>query len=261
MLQDTDTMGYPPFVHSVITMHNWKQFCVHPDDVCVPIVREFYANFTDEYQEVVFVRGKQVRIDSQAINRHFGITSAANEHTDFVASVDEASLNSVITDLCVTGAQWTTSTQGALTFLRSDLKPEAKVWYHFLKTRLMPTTHIQSVTKERALLLHSILQGRQINIGQIIHQEICACAQKPGGSLWFPNLISDLCEMRGVPMQDTEERLANKGPITMAAIARISQERGNRPHRAEPEEDGEPHPTTSAHPSSHTEDILSHLEQ
>ena len=58
ILQDNDTMGYPPFVHSVITMHNWKQFCVHPDDVCVPVVREFYANLTDEYQDVVYVRGK-----------------------------------------------------------------------------------------------------------------------------------------------------------------------------------------------------------
>ena len=35
ILQDSDTMGYLPFVHSVITMHNWKQFYAHPDDVCV----------------------------------------------------------------------------------------------------------------------------------------------------------------------------------------------------------------------------------
>ena len=58
ILQDNDTMGYPPFVHSVITMHNWKQFCAHPDNVCVPVVREFYSNLPKEYQDVVYVRGK-----------------------------------------------------------------------------------------------------------------------------------------------------------------------------------------------------------
>ena len=115
-----------------------------------------------------------------------------------MASADEAKLNSVLADLCVAGAGWSISPQGAWTFLMSDLKPEAKVWYHFLKTRLMPRTYIQIVSKERALLLHFIMQGRQINIGCIIQEEIYACAQKPAGSLWFPNLISNLCEMKGV---------------------------------------------------------------
>ena len=38
ILQENNTMGYPPFVHYVITMYNWKQLCAHPDDVCVPVV-------------------------------------------------------------------------------------------------------------------------------------------------------------------------------------------------------------------------------
>ena len=176
ILQDNDTQWYLPFVHSVITMHSWKQFCAHLDDVCVPIVREFYSNLTKEYQDVVYVWGKQVPIGSHSINSYFGITSEADEHAEYVASVDEAELNSVMADLCVAGVEWTTSPQGALTFLRSDLKLEAKVWYHFLKTRLLATTHIQTVTRECALLLHSIFQGQQINIDHIIHQEICACA-------------------------------------------------------------------------------------
>ena len=142
ILQDNDTMGYPPFVHAVITMHNWKQFCAHPDDVCVPVVREFYSNLTEEYQDVVYVRGIQVPIGRKSINSYFGITSEVDEHAEYVTSVDEAELNSIMADLCVAGVEWTTSPQGALTFLRSDLKLEAKVWYHFLKTRLLHTTHI-----------------------------------------------------------------------------------------------------------------------
>ena len=209
-------------------MHNWKNFYAHPDDACVLFVKEFYSNLSEEYQDIVYVRWKQVPIGRKTINNYFGIKSEADEHSKYKASVDEVELNLVLAGLWVVGVKWSTSPQGPLTFLRSNLKPEAKVGYHFLKTRLLPTTHIQTVTKERALLLHSILQGRQINIGCIIHEEICAWAQKPGGSLWFPNLISNLCEMKGVIMQDSEEQLPNKGAITMVAIACISQERGHR---------------------------------
>ena len=235
----------PPFVHSVITMHNWKNLCALPDDAYVLVVRGFYSNLTKEYQDVVYVRGKQVPIGSKTINNYFGIKSEVDEHSEYVASANEAEFDSVLADLRVVGAEWSTSPQGSLTFLRNDLKLKAKVWYHFLKTRLLPTTHIQIVTKERALLLHSIMQGRQINIGHIIHEEICSCAHKPRGRLWFPNLIFNLYEMKGVIMQDSEEQLPNKGAITMVAIACISQERGHRQPQGEPTEEDEHRPTAA----------------
>ena len=218
----------------------------------------------------MYVRGKQVPIRSKTINNYFGIKSEADEHSEYVAYTDEAEIDSVLVDLCVAGPEWSTSPQGALTFLKSDLKPEAKVWYHFLKTRLLLTTHIQIVTKEWALLLYSILQGRQINIGRVIHEEIYACTQKLRGILWFPNLISNLCEMKGVIMQDSEERLPNKEAITMFAIARISQERSHRQPWAELVEEDEHRPTaaqlsrgaeTSTPRSSQMEYTLRQLEQ
>ena len=41
LLQNTPTMGYEEYVHSVVTKHNWKQFCTQPADAVVPVVREF----------------------------------------------------------------------------------------------------------------------------------------------------------------------------------------------------------------------------
>ena len=132
-------------------MHNWKYFYSHPDDACVPVVREFYSNLIEDYQDVVYVRGKKGPIGNKTINNYFGIKSEVDEHSEYVASTDEAEIDSILANLCVEGAEWSTSPRGALTFLRSDLKPEDKVWYHFLKTRFLPTTHIQTITKERAL--------------------------------------------------------------------------------------------------------------
>ena len=57
--------------------------------------------------------------------------------------------------------------------------------------------------------------------------------------------ISNLCEMKGVPMQDSEEWLPNKGAINMAAIVHISHDIGHRPQRAELEEEGEHRPTAA----------------
>ena len=76
-------------------VHNWKNLCAHLDDACVPVVREFYSNLTEEYQDVVYVRGKQVPIGSKMFNNYFGIQREADEHSEYVASVDEAELDSV----------------------------------------------------------------------------------------------------------------------------------------------------------------------
>ena len=71
--------------------------------------------------------------------------------------------------------------------------------------------------------------------------------------------------MKGMPMHDNEERLPNKEAINMAAIARISQDKGHRPQLTDPEEEGEHHPTaarpsrgaeTSAPQSSRIEDTM-----
>ncbi|GMN56237.1 hypothetical protein TIFTF001_025355 [Ficus carica] len=137
-----------------------------------------------------------------------------------------------------------------MTIPRNSLTPQCNVWYHFLKTRLMPSTHVQTVSKDGVLLLQSIISGHPIDKGKIIYQELCACASKQGGSLWFPSLITGLCFSVGVSVFDTEERLSLKAAITTIAIARITQikvSRGNQeqPPTDEEEQDPAPQPTTS----------------
>ncbi|GMN56148.1 hypothetical protein TIFTF001_025264 [Ficus carica] len=62
-MQDTPTMGYDEFKHTVIVEHQWRQFCSHPTTNVMLLVREFYAHFTREGQKTVYVRGVQVPID------------------------------------------------------------------------------------------------------------------------------------------------------------------------------------------------------
>ncbi|PON59596.1 hypothetical protein PanWU01x14_158080 [Parasponia andersonii] len=107
---------------------------------------------------------------------------------------------------------------------KGALTPAAKVWYHFLKSRLLPTTHGKTVSKDRMLLLYSMLTGKSINVGRMIHSEIRACAARKSGALFFPSLITQLCRNARAPFLVNEEKLHITGEIDAIAVARITQE-------------------------------------
>lgn len=100
----------------------------------------------------------------------------------------------------------------------SDLiNPEANVWLYFLKFRVMPTTHDSSITKERVLLLTCLLEGRSIDVGQIIHWEIVQCPSKKTGRLFFPSLSTKICLHCDVLVMNEEELIKDKLVIDKAS--------------------------------------------
>lgn len=61
---------------------------------------------------------------------------------------------------------------------RIDLKFTTKVWVKFLKSRLMPTTHITIIYQEKLILLYAIVKGFRIDVGKITEKEIRECVMK-----------------------------------------------------------------------------------
>ncbi|PON62892.1 hypothetical protein PanWU01x14_135680 [Parasponia andersonii] len=179
---------------------------------------------TNPDDDTVYVRGVQVPLSTEAINTIYGLGDPVDEHSEFVEAITEPELATVLETVAIAGAEWNVSSQGAYTCLRSSLNPPAKVWYHFLKSRLLPTTHGKTVSKERVLLLYSMLTGKSINVGQIIHREICAYAARKSGALFFPSLITRMCCNARAPYLVNEEKLHNTGEIDAIAVARIAQE-------------------------------------
>lgn len=246
LLTDAPTMGYAKYVHQVISTHNWRKFASHPSAAVVPVVREFYAHLLVEDQQTVYVRGVEVPIDRTTINQFYGLWDIADQHSDWSESVSEAELDQMLASLCAAGTTWETSAQGARRFPRNDLTAPNRLWYHFLKANLMPSTHVQTVSKDRALLLDSIVIGRAIDVGLLLHQQLHACARKQGGSLWFLCLNTELCRKHGVQILDHEEQLSTKGAISPIAVARIM--------KGAPQEDAEleeQDPATQATSSGH----------
>ncbi|MED6145470.1 hypothetical protein PIB30_025614 [Stylosanthes scabra] len=66
--------------------------------------------------------------------------------------------------LCIEGGEWVRHRDGRFHYLkRTDLDPMAKGWYDFVCRSLIPTTNRSEVTVERAVLIHSIIIGENIN--------------------------------------------------------------------------------------------------
>ncbi|KAH1097513.1 hypothetical protein J1N35_014434 [Gossypium stocksii] len=109
-------------------------------------------------------------------------------------------LNQFLTDLCLDWTKLIVYRNGCDTFECVTLKPHRRVWYHFLKTRLIPSTQNSTISKERLLVLCSIMMGRNINVGSIIFREVHHYSEKNFGILIFLSLITTICYSVKVPI-------------------------------------------------------------
>ena len=55
---------------------------------------------------------------------------------------------------------------------KGALTVEAKIWFYFLSSIVMPTKHVSIVRQEKAILLYAILKGYKISFGKLIEQSI-----------------------------------------------------------------------------------------
>ncbi|GMN32299.1 hypothetical protein TIFTF001_044672 [Ficus carica] len=217
----SNTLGYPEYIYSVIFKNNWKNFCQHPSAAIVPLVREVYANFDVGNPNSVYVRGKRVDISGAAINNVYSLNDVEDEYIEFSKRVHENQLSEIVKEICVPGTEWIKSARGSRSLSRCNLKPGPLIWNHFLKSRLMPSTHDNTVNKDRVILLFAIVMGRKINVGDVINEQIGVCAGRQSGGLWFPSLITSLCLAQGVEISSEEEKPKVAQPITMTVITRL----------------------------------------
>ena len=82
---------------------------------------------------------------------------------------------------------------------RGSLTKEAKVWFYFISSVLLPSKHLSTVRKEEALLLYAILKGYKMNVGKIIKTSILNYYYRNyRGLMPHPTTITKLCILRGV---------------------------------------------------------------
>ena len=208
----------------VIEGHQWTEFCSAQLAAAVQLVREFYANYDPAVPNSIYIRNRSIPFTAEDINRIYNLPDVKDMFFDTVDDLDDVRLGEILRTLCVEGTTWTRASRGSMTFPHTSLKPGPLLWYHFLRFRLMPSTHDHVIHRERVVLLYCIVEGLIINVGSIIKQQIGVCASHNSGTLWFPCLISQLCRAYDVNIDESEPHQQPSAPITTAAISRILQE-------------------------------------
>ncbi|MED6111410.1 hypothetical protein PIB30_052088 [Stylosanthes scabra] len=187
-------------------MRKWEKFTNPIQAVGHNMVKEFYANSWElekdkrkPYTYTTMVRGKDINFAPSDIKR---VLKLRKDPLPNVGSYHERKVNKdyrleeVQECLCLEGGEWVRHRDGRPHYLkRTDLDPMAKGWYDFVCRSILPTTNHSEVTVERAVLIHSIIIGENINVEEIIADQIYKFVYKMdlSSSLPFPSIIAALC--------------------------------------------------------------------
>ena len=105
---------------------------------------------------------------------------------------------------------------------RGDLTEEAKVWFYFLASVLVPTKHVCTVREQEAIILYAILKGYKLNAGAIIENSIMRYHEGNKRSMIpHPATITRLCIRASVKgIWEEEEECPKGSPLTLTGVSK-----------------------------------------
>ncbi|MED6147271.1 hypothetical protein PIB30_042522 [Stylosanthes scabra] len=141
-------------------------------------------------------------------------------------------LGDVLRDICEDYAEWKLDIKGNPSQLkRRDLKPTAKGWFDFVRRSLMPTSNANEVIVDRAVLVHSIMEGLSIKVELLISNHISAAAESKDPNKRFPftGVIYRLLFANGFKKKVQGDKLIPiEKPITAESIIKKTQQEGQQ---------------------------------
>ena len=185
------------------------------------MVREFYSNLVGKKDNTVFVRGVWVPYGAKAINQVYEM--AGHKHgSKFKKLLENPDLKKIAEKLTDGKAQLRQEKGGPKTLNRGSLTEEAKVWFYFLASVLVPTRHLSTVREQEAIMLYAILKGYKINIGTIIENSIMRYHEgNKRGVIPHPATITILCLKAGVKgAWETEEEVPLTSPLLLTGVSK-----------------------------------------
>ncbi|MED6183206.1 hypothetical protein PIB30_035808 [Stylosanthes scabra] len=228
-----------------IQQRKWEKFTKPIQAVGHLMVKEFYTNGWEpdkekrkQYTYTSMVRGKDISFAPSNIKRvlklrNDSIPNAPSYHKR--KANKDYKLDHVLEDLCIIGADWVRHKNGRPHYLRrADLEPMTKGWYEFICRSILPTTNHSELTIERAVLIHSIIIGENINVEEIIADQIYKFVYKidVSSSLPFPSIIAALCPDAKIPAIPEDTSIPQEPPIVGVAMTRIRETRARNPRQA-----------------------------
>ena len=140
-------------------------------------MKELFENMVEKEGKKVYVRGHWVEFSREEIKRLFNLM-VQKDGSKFKKQLKEPEHQKIV-DLLTDGkGEWKgTKKTPFKSISRGDLTEEAKVWFYFISSVLMPSKHVSTVRREEAILLYALLKGYKINVGQIIEKSILSYSE------------------------------------------------------------------------------------
>ncbi|KAK8656815.1 hypothetical protein V6N13_098750 [Hibiscus sabdariffa] len=201
--------GLEQFIYNRLNDLGWFRLARQPARVNLNWVIEFYTN-NSAGDDNVTVRGRRVATNATTINSILGLPDDDPSFYAMLSAFKEEDFEQVKDFLCEEGTAWNTTGINQHSVSRPSLRPEAKLWNTFVKRNIMPTSHNQTVDRTRLLLIHTIITGYRVNVGEILAKELAAACTNDKGILAFPCLISALCRRAAVPTNPSDKYQAEK---------------------------------------------------
>ena len=103
---------------------------------------------------------------------------------------------------------------------RGDLTEEAKVWFYFLASVMVPTKHVCTVWEQEAIILYAMLKGYKLNAGAVIENSIMRYHEgNKRGLIPHSATITRLCLRAGVKgTWEEEEECPKVSPLTLTGV-------------------------------------------
>ena len=205
----------------LIEKRGWETLCAHRRAGYVAVVREFYANLVGRKDNTVYVRGVWVPYGAQAINQVYGL-AGLKHGSKYKKLLENPDLKKIAEKLTGGKAQLRQEKGGPKTLNRGSLTEEAKVWFYFLASVLVPTKHLSTVREQEAVMLYAILKGYKINIGAIIENSIMRYHDgNKRGLIPHPATVTILCLKAGVKGDwGTEEEVPLASPLVLTGVTK-----------------------------------------
>ena len=203
----------------LIEQRGWGKFYKHYKTGYAAIVREFYSNLVGRKDNSVFVRGVWVPYGAENINAIYGMEGQKHGYKRLTDRPNREKIARKLTDGKV---KWGTGQGEKKIINRGDLTEEAKVWFYFLASILIPTKHVCIVREQEAVLLYAILKGYKVNVGAIIENSIMKYHEgNRRGLIPHPATITWLCLKAGVKGNwEEEEECLRASPLTLTGVSK-----------------------------------------
>ena len=205
----------------LIEQRGWGKFCKHQKTGYAAVVREFYSNLVGRKENSVFVRGVWVPYGAETINSMYGME--VQKHGSKYKKIAEIPNHEKIARRLTDGKVKWGQGQGEKKIINmGDLTEEAKVWFYFLASFLVPIKHVCTVREQEAVILYAILKGYKLNARAIIENSIMKYHEgNKRGMIPHPATITRLCIRAGVKGSwEEEEEFPNASPLTLTGVSK-----------------------------------------